>query len=151
MPDPFYVAAAWLQANLVVPLLYRLDLMAWEDIAYGWALFALYGVAQVIVTYAVCLPVERWENAKAVSVDIFYTLLSRVGVLPLVTFVLFYQLQVWLNGWLTDHGLVPPTLERFVPALMGHPVVTFLIYAAILDCADYWRHRLSHIFGWWWA
>src|SRR6185437_463361 len=110
MPDPFTLAAAWLQANLVVPLLYRLGLMEWEDIAYGWALFAVYGVAQVIVTYAVCLPlerwrpVERWENAKAVSVDIFYTLLSRVGVLPLVTFVLFYQLQVWLNGWLTDHG-----------------------------------------------
>ncbi len=157
MPDPFYLVAAWLQANLVVPLLYRLDLMEWEDIAYGWALFAVYGVAQVAVTYAVCLPlerwrpVERWENAKAVSVDIFYTLLSRVGVLPLVTFVLFYQLQVWLNGFLTDHGLVPPTIERVVPALLGHPVLTFVIYAIILDCADYWRHRLSHRFGWWWA
>ena len=157
MFDPFDLAAGWLQAHLVVPLLYALDLMDWEDIGYGWALFAVYGVAQVVVTYAVCLPlerwrpVERWEDAKAVSVDILYTLISRVGVLPLVTFVLFYQLQVGMNGWLADHGVIPPTLERLVPALMGHPVVTFLIYAAILDCADYWRHRLSHMFGWWWA
>jgi sterol desaturase/sphingolipid hydroxylase (fatty acid hydroxylase superfamily) len=157
MLDPFDLAAGWLQAHLVVPLLYALDLMEWEDIGYGWALFAVYGVAQVVVTYAVCLPlerwrpVERWQDQKAVTVDIIYTLISRVGVLPLVTFVLFYQLQVAMNGWLTDHGFVPPTLERLVPALMGHPVVTFFIYAAILDCADYWRHRLSHMFGWWWA
>jgi sterol desaturase/sphingolipid hydroxylase (fatty acid hydroxylase superfamily) len=157
MYDPFYVAAAWLQAHLIVPLLYRFDLMEWDDIAYGWALFAVYGVAQVAVTYAVCLPlerwrpVERWESAKAVWTDILYTLISRVGVLPLVTFVLFYQLQVWLNGWLTDHGLVPPTIERLVPALLGHPAFSFFIYAVILDFADYWRHRLSHMFGWWWA
>ena len=26
-----------------------------------------------------------------------------------------------------------------------------MVYAVILDCADYWRHRLSHRFGWWWA
>ena len=30
-------------------------------------------------------------------------------------------------------------------------MVTFAIYAVILDCADYWRHRLSHMVRWWWA
>jgi sterol desaturase/sphingolipid hydroxylase (fatty acid hydroxylase superfamily) len=30
-------------------------------------------------------------------------------------------------------------------------VLTFVLYAIILDCADYWRHRLSHRLGWWWA
>ena len=77
--------------------------------------------------------------------------ISRVGILPLFTFVLFYQAQVALNGWLADHGWVPPTLERLFPFLLGQPVLTFVIYAIILDCADYWRHRLSHRFGWWWA
>src|ERR1700761_4955579 len=100
---PFDLAAGWLQAHRVSPFLFWADLMDWEDIGYGWALFAVYGVAQGVVTYAVCLPlerwrpVERWDDAKAVSVDILYTLVSRVGVLPLVTFVLFYQLQVWMN------------------------------------------------------
>ena len=47
-----------------MPLLYRFDLMQWEDIAYGWALFAVYGVAQVVVTFAVCLPLERWRPVE---------------------------------------------------------------------------------------
>ena len=42
----------------------------------------------------------------------FTRVISRVGVLPLFTFVLFYRAQVALNGFLADHGWVPPTLER---------------------------------------
>ncbi len=154
---PFDTAAGWLQETLVLPLLYRLGLMQWEDIGYGWALFAVYGAAQVALMYAICLPlerfrpVERWPDSKAVSVDILYTLISRIGLLPLFTFVLFYQLQVWLNGWLTDNGYVPPTLERLFPALLGQQALTFFLYVIILDFADYWRHRLSHRFGWWYG
>ena len=157
MTDPFSLAAGWLQETVLLPALYALDMMQWEEISFGWALFACYGLAQVVITFAVCLPLERWRpvehwpDAKAVWVDVLYTLISRVGVLPLVTFVLFYQLQVGLNGWMTDHGWVPPTLERLVPPLLGHHVLTFLAYAVILDFAEYWRHRLSHRFGWWWA
>ncbi|ABI62304.1 sterol desaturase family protein [Granulibacter bethesdensis] len=157
MFDPFDSAAGWLQEHLLIPLLWQLNLIEWEDVSYGWALIAMYGVAQVILMYAICVPlekwrpVEQWENNHAVLTDVLYTVISRVGVLPLVSFVGFYQVQVLLNGWLTDHGYVPPTLERFIPSLTGHPYVTFAIYALILDCADYWRHRLSHKFRWWWA
>jgi sterol desaturase/sphingolipid hydroxylase (fatty acid hydroxylase superfamily) len=157
MPDPFDLAAGWLQEHLLLPLLYQLGWMRWEDLSYGWALFAVYGAVQVIATFAICLPLERWRplqhwpDSKAVAVDMIYTVISRVGVLPLVTFVLFYQVQFALNGWLADHGWVPPTLERIFPFLLGQQVATFLAYAIILDFADYWRHRLSHRFGWWWA
>jgi sterol desaturase/sphingolipid hydroxylase (fatty acid hydroxylase superfamily) len=149
--------AGWLQEHLLLPALYALGLMQWEDVSFGWALFAVYGVAQVIVTFAVCLPlerwrpVERWPDSKAVLVDVLYTLISRVGLLPLVTFVLFYRLQVELNGFLADQGWVPPTLERIFPFLLGHPVATFMLYVVILDFSDYWRHRLSHVFDWWYA
>jgi sterol desaturase/sphingolipid hydroxylase (fatty acid hydroxylase superfamily) len=154
---PFDAAAGFLQEYLLIPLLYRLDLMAWEDTAYGWALIAVYGVAQVALTYAVCVPlerwrpVERWEDRRAVWPDVIYTLISRAGILPLFTFVLFYQAQVALTGLLADHGYVAPTLERWFPVLLLHPAVTFFLYAVILDCADYWRHRLSHRFYWWWT
>ena len=157
MTDPFSLAAGWLQEAVLLPGLYALDMMEWEEVSFGWALFACYGFAQVVITFAVCLPLERWRpvehwpDQKAVWVDVLYTFISRVGVLPLVTFVLFYQLQVGLNGWMTDHGWVPPTLERLVPGLLGHHVLTFLAYAVILDFAEYWRHRLSHRFAWWWA
>ncbi len=157
MLDPFSLAAGWLQEHIILPLLYATGGMEWEEISFNWALFAVYGVAQVVVTFAVCLPLERWRpvenwpDQKAVWVDVIYTLISRVGVLPLVTFVLFYQIQVSLNGWMSDNGWIPPTLELVFPFLLGHHVITFFLYAIILDFADYWRHRLSHQFGWWWG
>jgi sterol desaturase/sphingolipid hydroxylase (fatty acid hydroxylase superfamily) len=157
MGAPFDCAAGWLQEHVLLPLLYALGLMQWEDISYGWALFAVYGAAQVALTYAVCVPlerwrpVERWPDGRAVTVDVLYTLISRVGLLPLFTFVLFYTLQVTLNGFLADQGWVPPTLERLFPFLLGRQVLTFCLYVIILDFADYWRHRLSHRFGWWYS
>ena len=104
------LAAGWVQENLLLPALYALGLMEWEDIAFGWALFAVYGAVQVALTFAVCLPLERWRpvenwpDATAVWVDVLYTFIARVGLLPLVTFVLFYRLQTALNGALTDQG-----------------------------------------------
>ena len=157
MLDPFSLAAGWLQEHLILPALYAVGGMEWEEISFGWALFACYGAAQVLITFAVCLPleywrpVERWPDKKAVWVDVFYTVISRVGILPLLTFVLFYQIQVWLTGWMTDNGWVPPTLERLFPFLLGQHLATFCLYAIILDFADYWRHRLSHRFGWWYG
>ena len=157
MPDPFDLAAGWLQGHVLIPILYQFGRMEWEDMSYGWALFAMYGAAQVAVTLAVCLPlerwrpVERWPDSKGVLVDVFYTALSRVGVLPVFTFVLFYNVQVTVNGWLADHGWIPPMLELVFPFLLGRPILTFFIYAVILDAADYWRHRLSHRFHWWWS
>jgi sterol desaturase/sphingolipid hydroxylase (fatty acid hydroxylase superfamily) len=157
MGDPFDLAAGWLQEHLLIPALYQFALMNWEDVSYGWALFAMYGVAQVVVTFAVCLPlerwrpVERWPDSGAIWVDVAYTVLSRVGILPLVTYVLFYRAQVLVSGWMADQGLVPPTLEGLFPVLLGQQVITFVLYAIILDFAEYWRHRLSHMFRWWWA
>ena len=157
MEDPFGLAAGWVQESLLIPLLYRFGLMRWEDIAFGWSLFAVYGACQVAITFAVCLPlerwrpVERWPSSSAVWVDALYTVISRVGVLPLVTFVLFYRTQVAVNGYLADQGWVPPTLERLFPALLGQQVLTFALYAIVLDFADYWRHWLAHQFRWWWA
>ncbi len=157
LAQPFEFAAGFLQEQAVVPALYALGLMDWEEMAFGWTLFAVYGVAQVLIALAICVPLERfrpvehWPDQKAVWTDVLYTLLSRVGLLPLVTFVAFSQVQIALNGYLTDHGWVPPTLERLIPALFGQPVLTFALYAIILDLAEYWRHRLSHAFNWWYS
>jgi sterol desaturase/sphingolipid hydroxylase (fatty acid hydroxylase superfamily) len=157
MFDPFDSAAGWLTEHLLIPLLWQVGGIEWEDMAYGWALVAVYGLAQVVLMIAICTPlerwrpVERWPDTKPVLTDIAYTLISRVGLLPLIGFVGFYEVQVTLNGWLTDHGYVPPTLERFLPFLLGRPAITFILYAVILDFSDYWRHRISHGFRWWYA
>ena len=157
MVDPFAWLAGWLHENLLLPVLWQFGWMEWDDAAFMWALFAVYGVLQVVINLAVCLPAERLrplQRGRAdgrVAIDVFYTLVARVGIFPLATFFGFYALQTWLNGMLADHGLVPLTLDRLFPVLMGMPAVTFLIYAVVLDGSDYWRHRFSHRIGWWYG
>jgi hypothetical protein len=56
-----------------------------------------------------------------------------------------------LEGWLRFHDMIPRQLEDWLPWLDTHPLASFLIYLLILDFAEYWRHRLSHTFRWWWA
>ncbi len=153
----FSIIAGAIDQHLILPVLYRFGWMEWGDLSFNWALVCVYGLFAVILTYAVCWPleawrpVEHWPSRKAVLVDIFYTLLNRVGVIPVVTFLLFYQVQTDFTGQLVDMGFIPPTLETLIPGLFGHPLITFGLYALILDFADYWRHRLSHSFRAWYA
>ena len=161
MIDPFAWIAGWIHENALIPLLWQFGWMQWEDVSFMWVLFAVYGVLQIAINCAICMPMQwlrplqhfpRTPGAgSAVSMDIVYTLIARIGIFPLVSFFGFYEIQTWINGALADRGYVPPTLETLVPALLGLPVLTFLIYAAILDFTDYWRHRFSHRFGWWYG
>ncbi|MDE8344579.1 MAG: sterol desaturase family protein [Acidocella sp.] len=153
----FSIIAGYIDQYAILPVLYRCGWMQWSDLSFDWALVCVYGLFAVLATYAICwpleaaFPVERWPDKKAVAVDVLYTLLSRVGIIPVVSFLLFYQVQTAFSGALVDAGFIPPDLESLIPGLFGHPVVTFLIYALILDGADYWRHRLSHRFRAWYA
>ena len=161
MIDPFAWIAGWLQETLLVPLLWRFGWMRWEDVSFLWALFAVYGVLQVAINCAICMPLERlWPlqrrrqgqaARRAVAMDVLYTVIARIGLFPLVTFFGFYETQAWINGALADRGYVPPTLETVFPALLSMPVLSFLLYAVVLDFFEYWRHRLSHRFGWWYG
>lgn len=153
----FSVIAGWIDTYAIIPILYRCGWMQWAELSFDWMLVCVYGVFALLITFAVCgpleawLPIEHWASKKVVLVDVFYTLLTRVGVLPVVSFLVFYQVQVVVNGFVVAHGYIPPTIETMVPWLMGKPVLTFVVYALILDCSDYWRHRLSHSFGGWYA
>lgn len=142
---------AWL-----IPALYDLGLMAWEEEAFDWLGFALLGLVQIAVCIALCgglelwRPVERWKDSAAVRTDILYTLLIRLGILPLAVFVLFRPLQVWLHGTIVDFGMVPPTLESLIPPLREYPLIALAVYVVVLDFGEYWRHRLQHSIPWWW-
>jgi sterol desaturase/sphingolipid hydroxylase (fatty acid hydroxylase superfamily) len=153
----FSIIAGDIDQWAILPVLYHFGWMEWEELSFDWALICVYGVFAVVLTYAVCwpleaaFPVEHWPNKRAVAVDVLYTFVSRVGVIPVVSFLLFYQVQVAFTGAIVDAGFIPPDLVTFAPALFGHPLETFLLYALILDFADYWRHRLSHSFRAWYA
>ena len=159
MIDPFAWIAGWLQGSVLVPLLWQCGWMQWEDVSFMWALFAVYGVLQVAINCAICIPMERLRPLQhgasdacgVVAIDIAYTVVARIGLFPLVMFFGFYETQTWINGMLADRGYVPPTLEALAPGLLGTPVLSFFLYAVVLDFSEYWRHRLSHRFGWWYG
>jgi sterol desaturase/sphingolipid hydroxylase (fatty acid hydroxylase superfamily) len=122
-----------------------------------WLDFALLGLLQLVVAWLVCRPleawrpVERWADRATVRTDVLYALISRIGLLPLVAFVLLAGLQGAWEGFLTEHELLPPTLEQLLPWLRERPVAAFFAYVVVLDFFEYWRHRAQHGFRWWYA
>ncbi len=149
--------AGWLFEVLLQPAMYRLGIMDWAEDAYEWLDFVIFGALTVLIVYLICRPlevwrpVERWPDRRAVATDVLYTLLTRLGLLPMLAFVVFASAQVRLEGWIADAGWVPPTLETLFPVLQAQPLLAFAVYVVVLDFAEYWRHRFQHRFGWWWA
>ena len=155
--DAYERFTGWLFQALLQPLMYEAGLMDWADEAFQFMDFFVFGVIQVVVVVAVCLPlerwrpVERWKSQRLVWTDVTYTLLARLGILPLIGFLLFFAASARIEAAIADTGFVPPTLETFLPWLREWPLVALCVYIIILDFAEYWRHRFQHSFGWWWA
>jgi sterol desaturase/sphingolipid hydroxylase (fatty acid hydroxylase superfamily) len=144
-------------SGAVQPVLYA---AGWMDVAeeiYGWLDFALLGALSMLLSWAVCRPLEAWRpvepvtDRRAIRTDVVYTAIARLGVLPLLSFLLLAQAGAAFEGWLADHDIVPPTIETLLPALREMPLLAFAAYAVVLDFGEYWRHRFQHGFGWWWA
>lgn len=142
---------------LVQPALYALGFMSYAEPAFDALEFALYGVLEIGLMLLLLRPleswrpVEKWKDRRAVRVDVLYTFLHNLGIVPLAVFVLLRPLQDSVDGALRLQGFIPPSLEDIFPSLAAHPLASFFIYLAILDLAEYWRHRLQHRFHWWWG
>jgi sterol desaturase/sphingolipid hydroxylase (fatty acid hydroxylase superfamily) len=147
----------WIFETLLQPVLYATDLMNIADEILEWVDFSLFSIFGMLVIYAVCRPLEAWRpvepvtDRRAIRTDIIYTLLARLGIFPLLAFIFLAAIQSQLVGLLADTGFVAPTLETFFPVLREAPLITFFLYVLILDFGEYWRHRLQHSIGWWWA
>jgi len=143
--------------SAVQPALYALGLMLWADRVQEWLDFALLGIVQIALVYAVCRPleaikpVEAVTDQKAIWTDVIYTLLARLGLLPLIAYVALSSAERSLQGLLADTGFVAPTLETMFPGLRDWPLFALLLYVVILDFGEYWRHRFQHSFRWWYA
>ena len=155
--DAYDTLTGWLFEHAIQSAMYALGLMDWAEDAFDWLDFALLGALTILLSWIICRPLEAWRpveavtDRRAVRTDILYTALSRLGVLPLLAFVMFASLAAWWEGTVADSGFVPPTLETLIPALRDHPLLAFAVYVVVLDFGEYWRHRFQHRFGWWWA
>jgi len=146
----------WLFETFVSPVLFTLNLMEWFEPAFNGVEFVMLGVVQLLVIGVVMRfferrwGVERGEE-KLVGVDRVYTVLSKLGVVPLVVFVLAYPITQEIEHLVRVLGFAPPRLERLIPGLQDSPLASFLVYFVLYDFAAYWVHRAQHRFAWWWA
>ncbi|MDA8416898.1 MAG: sterol desaturase family protein [Betaproteobacteria bacterium] len=153
----FVTTQAWVFEHWINPLLPRLGLLSYQEEAFDATEFALVGLFEIILLVGIfrpleaLIPAEDWPDRRGTRVDVIYTLLHRLGFIPLVMFVLMWPLTFKLDGWLRMHGFIPYTLEDIFPVLQYHPILTFFAYLVILDFFSYWLHRFQHRLEWWWA
>lgn len=157
LQDAWYGVNGWIFETLVQPVLYTMGMMEWAEDAFEWLDFAMFGVLQVVIVYLVCRPLEAWQpveprsDRRSIRTDILYTMLTRLGLLPLIAFAVFASMQARLSGLVAESGWIPPTLETLLPILRDWPLLALAVYIIVLDFGEYWRHRFQHSFGWWWA
>jgi len=147
---------AWLFETFVSPVLFSLNLMEWFEPAFNAVEFFMLGVVQILVILLVMRLLERrWGiehgDERLVGVDRVYTLLNKLGIVPLFVFVLAYPITNQIEHLVRVLGFTPPRLERLVPGLHDSAFLSFLVYFALYDLAAYWVHRAQHRFAWWWA
>jgi sterol desaturase/sphingolipid hydroxylase (fatty acid hydroxylase superfamily) len=141
---------------LVQPVVYQMGWMAHLEDAYTATEWFLLGLLQVVGLYLVLrplealFPAERWADRRGTGVDIVYTLLHRLGLFPLIVFLLLTPLFEQVTQGLRVLHFTPLALDNLWPGVTDIPLVSFLMYLVVLDFVDYWLHRGQHRFRWWW-
>ena len=155
--DVFAGLQQWLFEALVQPLTYAAGQGNLLEIAYegtGWLVVGLLQIAVMLVVIAPLQkrwPVEPIRDARAVKVDILYTLIHRLGVFKLV---MFFTLEAWFeNAWglLRAWGLPTWHLDQLWPGVTDQAAVSFVLYLVFFDFVHYWIHRAQHQSDRWWA
>ncbi len=147
----------WIFETLVVPLLFGTGQMAWFEPAFNAVEFVMLGIVQIAVIALVMRFVERrWGRGggaddRLMGVDRVYTALNKLGVIPLIVFIVAYPITQEIERQVRVWGITPPRLENLVPWLYDHALASFLVYFALYDFAAYWLHRAQHRISWWWA
>jgi sterol desaturase/sphingolipid hydroxylase (fatty acid hydroxylase superfamily) len=147
----------FLFANIVAPVLYQFDLMAWaEDVFDGidWFLFGCIQIFLIVVvlrTWERLAPAEKQERfAKASRADILYTLFHRLGIFHGLMFIALSGFFFQIDSILHDFRFDRLNVESWWPGVTSIPLISFFIYLVLLDFVDYLYHRASHAFNWWW-
>jgi sterol desaturase/sphingolipid hydroxylase (fatty acid hydroxylase superfamily) len=122
-----------------------------------WVFFAACGVTELFISFLICTPLERfwpltsWPKRNSITADVIYAFFVRIVLFPLIAYFEYNWLHEALDGFLRAHAITPPRLPGSLPILASWPAVAFIANFAILDLTDYWRHRLSHRYGWWYG
>ena len=154
--DTWIGVQTWLFETVVGPIIFALNLMEWFEPAFNAVEIFMLGVVQItIIGLVMRLFERRWgiekDEEKLVGVDRVYTVLSKLGIVPLIVFIVAYPITQEIEHLVRVIGFAPPRLERLIPGLYDNALASFLLYFVLYDFAAYWVHRAQHRFSWWWA
>ncbi len=156
--DAWVGLQTWIFETFVGPVLFRFGLMAWYEPGYNAVEFVMLGVLQIaIIAFGMRFFERRWplekpsKDDRLIHVDKIYTVLNKLGIIPLAIFVVTYPLVQEIELTVRAWGYAPPRLERVLPFLGDNALASFLLYFVLYDFAAYWLHRAQHAFPWWWA
>ncbi|MEY4729769.1 MAG: hypothetical protein RL020_927, partial [Pseudomonadota bacterium] len=129
----------WLFEHAIQPFMYSIGAMTYIEESFTALQIFLYGLIEIALMVALMrplekyFPVEKWSDRSGTRVDVIYTLLTRLGVLPLIFFFMLVPIESTVSGWLRLHDVIPKNLEDFFPSLIAAPLLSFCIYLIILD------------------
>jgi sterol desaturase/sphingolipid hydroxylase (fatty acid hydroxylase superfamily) len=141
----------------VLPVLYALELGGEAERAFDATELFLIGAIEVTLLAVILGALEKWRPAEPQThpewkkTDTLYTMLHRLGFVPLLLFFLLMPLVDAVDGALRMHDIIPTNLEDLLPILRSEPLLSFLVYLVLLDFVAYWLHRWQHQFNWWWS
>ncbi|MET0320774.1 MAG: sterol desaturase family protein [Duganella sp.] len=148
-------AQGWLFETVIQPLVFQLGLGAYVEEAFEGTEWLLIGVLELTLLFLVLrpmealIPVHKFNDPRARWNDFIYTVLHRIGLFSVLIFFTLDPLLDSLAGLLRFESFQPFNLETLIPNIS--PLGAFLVYFVVLDFFDYWYHRASHHFNWWWA
>jgi len=143
--------------NVVLPVVYHLGFGGYAEDAYTGTEWLLVGLVQIAVMVLILGPLEKMRPVEAVTdrgairTDILYTLIHRLGVFRLAMFFMLEPFMDGIEGHLRLLGWQRINVEDWWPAVTSVPLVSFFVYLVLFDLLDYWYHRLSHTYRWWWS
>ena len=154
---PFGVPSIDCIAGSIQSFLKTIGLQKYDRVGSLWIFFAACGVTELCVSFLICTPLEKfwplacWPRRNSIAADVTYAFFVRIVLFPLIAYFEYNWLHTTLDGFLLSHSIAPLWLSAVLPILGSLPGVVFIANFAILDLADYSRHRLSHRYGWWYG
>jgi sterol desaturase/sphingolipid hydroxylase (fatty acid hydroxylase superfamily) len=150
--------------TIVQPVLFAAGLMAYTEIAFDAIEWFVVGAAEIFCLAILLGWIERRysfgrlvadgvsssEQRQTKWLDVGYTLFHRLGVFPLLAFLLLTAPLDFVQAKLRLLGLPGVNLDQLWPGVTDLPLVSFVLYLVVLDFIDYWLHRAQHAIQWWW-
>ncbi len=155
LSDWLGVAQGWLFETAIQPLVFQLGFGEFVEDAFEGTEWLLIGLLELALLFLVLRPLESLLPAQQITDprarwnDFLYTVLHRIGVFSVLIFFTLDPLMDSVAGWLRFDGFHPLNLESLWPGVS--PLAAFAVYFVVLDFFDYWYHRASHHFNWWWG